>query len=586
MKLRWLAVGWGVLMSASLFAAQESTFNGGLFDLYMKNRREQVPNYITQDLLLLSYNLIARRVIRDMENQEIAPGVTQLIEGLSARLPHEKRDEVTQANRDYLAVLLALLSGDEQGLEGRPAQEYGLVLKAGGIAPSPLWGYPIDYSQFKPRGRYTASLELQRYFRTFRYANSVLFAVTATQATGVTPEQAERMAAQALQLVHIIDQHPALKALKAQLDQRLSRSLGPGKDLRDTDLLVVGKTQPSALAGALLAFARQQQRQPLILSGLVDVGQLEAPLTSRDALTGWRLLPASHTPESAVFQSLIFNRTGPWLDKDCQACPKPFGLGTVGGQRVKAYPSLLELMALLGSEEASRQLVARGEQRFHHYEKASEAASVLLNQAQGLQKARLDFIRAVANPTPGLNAEDRLAALEAFWTGIRYGEQLYVKQSYTPTAKGIDVARARPGAALEPATLLYKELAVLTKQQGALTANPLWQEYAEILANLIAISEKSGGLTEQEEGYLNELDKRLLVLTGGKDKPIVVDIHTHAEEGVVVEEGVGFAKPVSFSKARGARLTHFEFKQPQTQRLTDVNWAARLATGEVSEAKP
>ena len=40
-----------------------------------------------------------------------------------------------------------------------------------------MWGQVIDYSQFKPRGRYNRTPEMQDFFRAFRYAGAVLFAV-------------------------------------------------------------------------------------------------------------------------------------------------------------------------------------------------------------------------------------------------------------------------------------------------------------------------------------------------------------------------------------------------------------------------
>ncbi|MBU0498786.1 MAG: DUF3160 domain-containing protein [Gammaproteobacteria bacterium] len=558
--------------SGAVSASPSDPFTGGLFDLYEKNRREDVPNYITEDFLLLAYTLVERQATVDLEDREIAPRFGRLIDRLAAAVaavPGEAPE--TLANRGYLALLQALLSGDAAKLAGAAAEERELVEKAAGLSGSPLWGYPIDYSQFSPRGRYAETLELQRYFRALRYANTALFAITATKATGVTEEGARRMALQARQLVGLMDGEPALRQLRVELMRLLTSRFGEGRDLRDSDLRNTQEAKAEALPLAL----RSLGRKPRILGGIVNIDLLEPPLTAEEALMGWRLIPASDTPESAAFQRLVHPGTGPWLGTECQGCEPAFGLGQVGGRQVKAYPSLLELLALLGSKEADGVLTAKGEKQFEGYGKAAGEAKALLHEAQGLQKARLDFIAQSTALPEGKKADERLRALRAFWTGLRYTEQLYVQQSYTPVGKGVTVPRPRAGARLERSTALYESLAALVDVQLSLGAKAPWDAFAAILKRLIEISGKQLPSGE-DEVFLNGLDTQLLALTGGKDKPILVDIHTHGEEGKAVEEGIGFALIDQRDKARGARLYHREFKQPLAERMTDAAWAASL----------
>ena len=557
-------------------AAAEEAPPMGLFDLYAANRAEGRPNYITADFVLLGYSLVRRASLADLEDTTLIPGFTALIEGLGAALG-TAADPVTQANRDYLALLAALLTGSAEGLTGAAGEEYALVTAGAGIAPSPLFQRPLDYSQFQVRGRYTSSEALGGYFRAARYAGSVPFLVLASPATGTSPEAAMRMSAQALQLARIIDSDPELAEQRAALDRQLAWQLGSAEDLTDADLLAVSAEgdEPAGLPARLLEHARATGRQPSIIDTPVDHGLLGEGHSAADVLTGWRLLPARYTPESAAFQGLVFSATG---DYRGPADATPFGLGHVEGRAVKAFPRVAELLAALGSEGAALELEAAHETAFDGYPEARREAAARLGAAQGLSGAHLRLMRLALREDDG---RDRRTALAAFWTWQRYLEVLYAKQSNTLVGKGIELETPRPGALLEPAGVLYLGLAHLANLQARQTGDARWERLAEVIEPLVLASFRADqGLAPDAdtERMLNRLDRDLLALAGTGDAPIVVDVHTHAAEGLVLEEAVGWAIPVERERARGARLRHYELKQPLSERLTDAAWRQRLAS--------
>lgn len=549
----------------------------GLFDLYAENRTLGRPNYITADLVLLGYSLIRRASLIDLEDGTLRPALADFLTALRARLKPAD-DPITQANRRWLALLGALLAGDPAGLEPPAAAEYDLVRRAGDLADSPLWGRPIDYSQFRPRGRYAADAALGDYFRALRYAGAIPFLVQPSPATGTTPEGAAAMTAQALQIARLIAADPDLAAQRQRLDDRLAWQFGPPEDLTDADLLAVAgeAATPADLGPRLLARARAEHRQPRILDAVIDRGRLAPGQTAADALTGWRLLPARQQPVAAAFQRLVYDGTG---DYQGPAGAHSFGLGRIDGRLVKAYPRLDEVLALLGSTAAAHALETAHETAFAGYPEARTAAAGRLDAAAGLAAAELAVIRA------GLRDQDsaeRRTALKAFWTWQRYLEVLYAKQSNTLVGKGLVIEAERPGATLEPATGLYRALGEVARLQSSHTGDPRWETLAAILGRLAAASrgaEQGAAPDRETERLLNRLDRDLMALAGQGDTPIVVDVHTHAAEGQVVEEGVGWAEPVEQGQARGARLTHHEFKQPMDRRLTDSEWRERLAGG-------
>ena len=559
----------------------------GFFALYAQNREQAVANYITEDLLLLSYSMIRRQTLADTETQQLQPLLTRLLEGLDKALAAETQSDeaITSANREFITLLQTLLNGQDS-LSDNPSvqEELRLVLDGKGIAVSPFWSQVIDYSQFQPRGRYTATPELAAYFRALRYAGAVLFPIQPSQATGVTPESADKLTAQALQLAKTIAGDAELTDIYSELDDLLTWRFGAAEDLTNQELLAQASVNNiNETRENLIRYAREQQRQPRILSGIVDKANLEDGVTAHAVLTGWRLLPARYTPASAALQHLVYDQVGRYLNA-CGDCPAPFGLTVINGAAVKGFPSLMELMALFGSEQARAQITQSRQDNFEGYPEAYQTAAALLSDTTGLSAAHALLIQTWLQDE--LAAADssarRLNSMLAFWTWQRYLAVLYSKQSYTAAGKSLQLPSPRSGAWLEPAVELYLALTYIVASHQRMAPHPLWQDYAQLLDNCLHIAVKirrQAKLSEQDEAFLNGLDRQLLALTGGPDAPIVVDIHTNPASEEVVEEGIGFAREVFKGDARGALFSHYEFKQPLAQRLTDDAWQTMLRSG-------
>lgn len=569
------------------------TATEGLFDLYELNRTESRPNYVTEDLFLVAYGMIRVSVGRSLERERYAEQLRRLIRGLQARVESDSTgDQASQANRDYLAVLSALLDGRrevaEAGKAKRAQAELDLALAANSARASPLWGRTLDYTQLRPRGHYQGDENLERYFRTVRYAGAVLFAVKGSRATGVGKRMAGRMALQARRLAQAIDEDPTLSALHAELLNELTWRFGPAEDIPNQVLLEV-QAEPSRSYGRrLLQLARTKGLQPRILSGVVDRSRLEEGVTVRDALTGWRLLPQRRTPESAAFQQLVFDGTGEYQGRlVSNGGDAPFGLAMIDGRAVKGFPLLAELMRAWGSEPSDRNLVEQGETAFAGYDEAFGRAQGELAAATGLAALHQQFmqagLRGMAAFAPGA-AQERLTAMRAFWTWRRYASLLYAKQSYTPAGKGLPLEQPRSGAWLEPSLALYQALARVVEGHRAFSPHPFWDAFAALLDRALDISSRElllGAPTEQDEAFLNGLDMELRALAGGYDRPIVVDAHTNPASGEVLQQATGWAQTVLLRRAgktaRGARLTQCEFKHPMADRLTDARWRELLA---------
>jgi len=571
----------------------------GMFELYEQNRTQGIPNYITEDFILLAYCMILNETVTGLEETVLYPEFQGLINEMIKKLKAQKaQDDVTGANLDYLNVLACLLSGKETaGVSKAVTDELKRIREAKEIALSDMMKQKIDYSQFRVRGKYSRTKKLARYFQAMKYAGTVLFPVLESRATGITAEQADFLTGQALALVRLIHGDKSLLKRCQTVESSFSRVFGPPDDLTREDYSDVAsklkKAELPQIRKALLEHARKTGRQPAILSGFVDVKALEKGVKSEDVLTGWRLMPQRFTPDSAAFQQLVYDQVKTYKGKK-----KPFSLSVIGDKPVKGFPSGLELMALLGSEEAGRRLDESDERNYEGYEKAASEAGKILSQPSGMSSDHLGMLEYWLNRgrTSDLKGGEsrRLNTCLAFWTYNRYISILYTKQSYTAAAKSFTLPDERETAWLEPAAELYLHL---QNQVGSLISEMREGDYQKRLNAFLTVLRRCHDISsaeirktplkKEDIAFLNDLDAVLLRMIGAKDQPIVVDVHTEPNSGQVLEEGLGYPesveKEINGKKARGALFRYYEFRHPMKDRLTGEKWRLILTDPKAME---
>ena len=585
MKKRWVWLMVLVLLSIEQMEAEimpvDQPSYYGMFDLYEANRKEGIPNYITEDFVLLAYSLAINEAVTHLEEQNLVPAFQAYVETLGKL---SGKDRASKRNRDFLGVISSLLSGGKipkwVSNSKTVKSELDKVLDAKGIARSDLVRQTLDYTQFQVRGKYTRSEILVRYFRAMRYANTVLFPVVATKATDISVQDADVLTEQALALSALMKNEDVANK-RRDLESKLMALFGPSRDLEPEDYLAQKKQKTQALRDNLLQMAREEGKQPLILSGIVKVKDLEEGLSAADALTGFRLIPQVFTPDAAAFQYLVYHEVGEYLGMG-----QPQTAGMIDGKLVKVFPSNLELMALLGSAEAEMKLDETDERNYTGYGLSWRKARDVLHISGGLVSDQLSIIQywLTQGHADIPDAARRLKSCQALWTYQRYSSQLYVKQSYTADAKSFSMNPPREKAWISPASTLYLVLALRVHQiQEALGESKQLNTLSELLYRCaeIALQTSQGRRPSSDNSvFLNELDKAFLEVTGRKDMPIVVDIHTDPNSNQVLEEAIGYPKSVYHNigetQARGALFTHYEFKHPQSDRLTDAAWQMML----------
>src|SRR5919199_6966254 len=225
------------------------------YALYETNYAQGIPSFVTSDAVLHTFHVMYDQTLVALERTVLADKLARLAAGLmdvatfqygATGTPRIK--EAARLNLGYLAVAARLLN------PGAPipalvapqvAAELALLRAHQGFAPSPLFGYVMDYSQFVPRGHYASSEALRRYFQAMTWYGRVAFRLNGPDCLVRTR--------QALLLVRGVTRVPALGALWAAIFDPITAWVGQSDDLTVRNYAaVMARVYPAnALVGVL-----------------------------------------------------------------------------------------------------------------------------------------------------------------------------------------------------------------------------------------------------------------------------------------------------------------------------------------------
>lgn len=160
-----------------------------LFQVYERNSYQVFPSFVTTDLYLqlfhIYFDCMLRRVEEGMLSEKISTLCDQLYEQSSRQAATSSDSRIVEAaewNMTYFAIARALIKGEP--LTGVPekyaAMAHDELSNIMGAADgfSDFLEYnevKFAYSLFRPRGHYTRTEGLQRYFRTMMWLQDVPF---------------------------------------------------------------------------------------------------------------------------------------------------------------------------------------------------------------------------------------------------------------------------------------------------------------------------------------------------------------------------------------------------------------------------
>jgi hypothetical protein len=598
------------------------------WQVYEDARYRGLPVLVTTDSMLNAFHNVFDMLIQQLEESSLMEHAVAMSEGLynassaqwnEATTPAAK--EATLANMAYFAVALSLLKGDGtyggEVVRDRVDAELQLVDKAGGQETSPILGYIEDYSQYKPRGHYTRSDLLKRYFRGMMWYGHTAFFVNPKK-PDVSEALARRLTRQAALIATALtgDTEQAWRAIY----EPTTFLVGEADDLTAADIRPALATAFGSQAPAPDALTEDARIDAL----RAELNKLPAPKilshlsfgagSQEEAERSFRLMGQRYIPDSYAFQQLVWRHVGTT-------------------ENMRLFPMGLDAMAVLGSPLAYQlAAVDYGQKQYANWEAQQAKVKQEFDSRSpdvwpaNLYTSWLDVLRQTMSAPPA-GAPDlmktRAWALKSLnsalgsWTELRHDTILYAKQSVIAEGGGDEMPTTV--GYVEPYPTFYAQLGNLVRSTsagldsfGLLTLD--FRGKLDGMANLcdtlktIADKELAGqALTENERAAVHGYGKTLEWLQnfesgqgqtlspGAEKSPVVADVHTDlAVTGKALEEGTGY--PLALYAVLsvdgrpqllvGACYEYYEFLVPMDKRMTDEEWQNALDSGQAPQRPP
>jgi len=569
----FVTTSWG--MSDDVVAAYESVKN------------MEVPVFVTTDSVLHLYHIQFDETLREIEQKEFYPDLTEFSRVFQAE-SLSRYDATGGTEREawkkglaYFTVGLKLLDPDVEipsAVRGPVKQELANIEAHEGFKPSAIFTYREDYSQYVPRGHYTRSEELKRYFKAMMWYGRITMLIKGHQDYGpqahqpalVSPEEAQAQTMLGCAIAGLLGELQVDGRLASKVWERMyavtAYYVGLADDLTPQEYrkalrTVFGQSfKPEDIAGedafAELKLALAKLRPPAIYSGTgesvinLDIEKGHKPTPEQlDRLLGktqgFRIMGQRYVPDSYMLGQMVAPAVGDGGRSGAFTTVMIPDHGPVRG-----FPRGLDVMAILGSDRALEILEDLGDTDNEKYDKQMEKLRKEFGEIprtdwnRNLYWSWLYALSGLIEPTAGDGwptfmtteawLDKQLNAALGSWSSLRHDTILYAKQSYTPTftRESAEPRPPRPKPVVgyvEPAPEFYARLVALTDMTvEGLGAMEVLDDHAMgrlkslggILARLQALSEKELGdeeLTEDDYGFIRNFGESLNAVVTGAD---------------------------------------------------------------------
>ncbi len=577
-----------------------------IYDVYTENEDHGIPSFITTDAVLHAYHVLYDNALRTIEGDIFWHFLLNLTKNMidvsqtqynSLSSPNVK--EAARKNLAYFSIAQALLdptSYNNPDVDSLVEAELELIEAHSTMAISPLFGYRVDYSQYKPRGHYTRTEKLEKFFKAMMWYGRMSFRLQPSDNRGINETR------QAVLLTLGIAQAEENIDYWSDIYDPTVFFVGSADDLIYTDYIEMIEEVLSSpvdleiLENNSLIEAIIQEglvyHNPRIVSSLVP-----EYLNASTETKGLRFMGQRFIPDSYIFQTLVHDSVGD-----------------------RMFPTALDIFAVFGSNRSKELLVEEATKYLDYLPKRNElenefALYNLTVWTQNLYWLWLYSLTPLLNPkgagyptymqTPAWIDKELITALGS-WTELRHDTILYAKQSYTKftslppepeqgyveanpelfarlaslasmTFEGLNSRNLMPEIINNRLTLLLETLFSLTEITiKELENKPLSGSELNLIENIGYTLESIVNINESE--YYTDTDNRMA---------LVADVHTDPNSGKVLEEGVGNPFIIftvnevngELILSRGATFSYYEFKQPLAERLTDETWQEILDQG-------
>jgi len=595
----------------------------------MMHNDRTATTFISMDLFVHSLHLLFDRMLQDTESKRLLPILRVLTKVYYEKLDAlEKSDKKNRtAYRESLAQMkkFFLVAGDLLDLKLAPKSSYpadvaaetGLIRSAAGFSISPVFKYKEDYSQFKPRGHYTKSEDLKRYFRAMMWFGRLHFFCAGRHPDPAVVENSIRLTRSALLIVKVAKENPDILAAW----RALSVPIG----------YIVGEPDDYTI------------EQYLSISGDVDFDDLDKWIEERKNVQAF-IKKANETLKppaisgNTLMQNKVFEKNSPANPPGFRFMGQRFTVDSFVHQ-VLSSPRLngrfmvkgLDVMGALGSAPADR-LLKNEKKQYPEYEENYGGVRKAIGGFDDRAWQRtffngcLKIVREISCFDSSLpfyftagGAWDKktLLTAHASWAELRHDTILYVKQSYAEKAgpgpcKTFSVEKfRRPTGYIEPNLgALYWVRYILGAARAVLSDNGFMSEeyaakfkgFAKLIDDAVEIAECEAAdkkISDSQNEFIYSIPYALsgiVMPTGGNivDKEelkmaLIADVHTDSQNGLVLEVGTGipYRMHVALNDGQGGKriatgyvFSYYEFPQPMSNRLNDDEWKKRVYSGD------
>jgi hypothetical protein len=583
---------------------------------------EDLPVYVSADSILHAVHRSYDSILARAEERFFTPAIRGVLQSARGSLSQGVPGATPQLASDadvFLAVALSLLDGElaPAVAGGDPARVSSLVSKAtsaDGAEPVDIFGYAsvVDFSLFTPRGHYTESEELRRYFRAMVWLGTIDLRMVDTLQDGSQVFVRPQLEGAVL-LSSLLG--PDAQAGWSMVNRSLATLVGEVDGMSPTDvpslLSDLGVADLAGLAGvpdqvvadviSKKGYGRQR------IAGQLMVTDLSSPSLALPST--FYFLGQRYTPDSEVFTRLVFDRVG-------------------HGAIDRMMPSPLDAaFSVLRNDQAASLLAPE----LARYPYAPDLAMTRFLMEYGLKppgepSVYVHWMSALSELSPrhdappvaqaGLPSVATTAAWGrrllntqmASWAELRHDNILYAKQSYTTGA-----VCEFPDAYVDPYPSFFRALVPLAERGKAFAheagfegAGAYFDGLAQVAAMLgdIAEDQRAGlPMTKEHLAFVNEAVTIVSAGCSGEAavdgwyarlfydrqeaivyKPTIADVHTDPNSGGVLHVGTGPARamvvtvdtcqgPMAYA---GLVSSYFEVIMPHGKRLNDDEWKASL----------
>lgn len=581
------------------------------------------PVYVTADSLLHAWHSSYDAILTQVEYDGLVPTLAKLLEELRDQLavpdadgPRSPRAESRGDLDLYLAVAQGLLTGTAAApvAGADPARIAELVRQceaATGAGQLELFGAndDFDFSMLKPRGHYTQSVVLQRYFRAMSFLGRVELRLARKPPN--EPWIVDRRTVRGAALLESLF-NPSTRKLWQDLDSTLAAFVGPPDSMSLPGLSKgLGALSPLDRASdAAIVAGFEGVTQQRINTQLVKPGQGNIAFV---------LLGQRFVYDSQVLSHLVY--------------------GTLDTKPYRMMPSPLDVAHSVLHHPLARELLEPEVQRYGpNYAAALDAewkatdaepptlwsGSIYHGWLQALRHLSPDAKRDEGLPAP-LNSKAwgrrLLNGQLASWAELRHDNLLYAKQSVTmmasceypsayvdpypafyaamgqlaattsATIDALPYQTSRKAAMLTWLTQMRATMTRLGKMAERERANqPLEGADLDFINHMVSLTGRSAGCTSvtEPEGWFADLyfDKSKVLW----HEPVIADVHTQPTDevgnmvGYVLHAGTAMPRMMvvtlqhdggkNAQTYRGFVSSYAEKQTANFERLTDEDWRA------------